>query len=94
MTTPGENISLVLYEFHLQEVKNLGEEISQCDYGKHVIRFFENTFDTSFKSLVSSSHNETVSGCRTTCKIFACTFLNIDTTFAFSTKPIIFATPA
>ena len=53
MTKPGENISLILYEFKLQDVAYTENKISNSDYGSHVIRFLEDTFECKFETLTT-----------------------------------------
>ena len=54
MTKPGENISLILYEFKLQDMEICENMISLSDYGSYVVRFLEDTFDCSFSTLITT----------------------------------------
>ena len=51
MTKPGENISLILYEFKLQNIDLCDRRISKSEYGSYVVKFLEDTFYCSFTTL-------------------------------------------
>ena len=51
MTKPGENISLILYEFKLQDIDLCDRRISKSEYGGYVVKFLEDTFYCSFTTL-------------------------------------------
>ena len=51
MTQPDENIHLVLYEFKLQDVEYKDNKISNSNYGSHVVKFLEDTFECTFETL-------------------------------------------
>ena len=52
MTKTGENIHLILYEFHLQDIEYKEDnKISTSDYGSHVVKFIEDTFECNFQTL-------------------------------------------
>ena len=56
MTQPGENISLILYEFKLQDINYFDDKISNSDYGRYVVKFLEGTFGTTLKSLTTTGN--------------------------------------
>ncbi len=58
MTQPGENISLIMYEFKLQEMNYIDEKISNSDYGSHVVKFLGDTFETTFKTLTTTGNSK------------------------------------
>ena len=58
MTKPGENISLILYEFKLQDMEICENMISLSDYGSYVVNFLEDTFDCSFSTLTATSSSK------------------------------------
>ena len=58
MTNAGENISLILYEFKLQQIDVIDNMISKSEYGSYVTKFLEDTFDCYFSTITSISNSK------------------------------------
>ena len=58
MTNAGENISLILYEFKLQQIDVIDNMISKSEYGSYVIKFLEDTFDCTFSTITAISNSK------------------------------------
>ena len=61
MTKPGENISLILYEFKLQDIELYDNRISRSEYGSYVVKFLEDTFQCSFTTLTITGKSKVTS---------------------------------
>ena len=58
MTNAGENISLILYEFKIQQIDVIDNMISKSEYGSYVTKFLEDTFDCTFSTITAISNSK------------------------------------